>query len=102
MHNSHPSPHNLWLILLLLPCSEILQVTQSFWMSVQYSYISQQFYYRFTGVCYSFHVTYTLCNVTEFTLDTGIWIDNGPVAYPSSYLATPWLGVKNLWTPLLV
>jgi hypothetical protein len=40
MHSSYPSPHNLWLILLLRPCSEILHVTQSFWMSVHFSYIS--------------------------------------------------------------
>jgi len=102
MHSSYPSPHNLWLILLLLLCSEILQVTQSFWMSVQFSYISHKFYYRFTGVSYSFHVTYTHCSVTEFTLDTGMWIDHRPVVYPSSYLATPWPGVKNLWSPPLV
>jgi hypothetical protein len=96
MHSLHSSPRNLRLILLLVPCSDMLQVTCSFFAST--------IFLRFSAIllqnhrCHSFHVTNIHYIVTEFTLDTDIWIDQGPVAYPFSYPTTPWTPVKPIST----
>jgi hypothetical protein len=62
-------PHNLWLILSPILCSQIFQVTQAFLLlSVQFSYAFKLSYLGSTSVNYHFHLSNAQYNITELTV----------------------------------